>query len=127
MSTDNPFRNKEVCCANRPINRSQIRVRARCRTLVWVTDAHWTWKKTLARQAEHADVPMHDDAHLATQYTPKIKAMMPRNRSWRDFKFGPPGLQSNDVNQKFVSRKSLEALRFGLVKGLSIVAVEAAC
>ncbi|KAK0120381.1 hypothetical protein ONS95_011781 [Cadophora gregata] len=69
--------------------------------LFWGTAADLTWKTTLAWLAKHTDLPIvlkglqtHEDAYLAAQYTPQVKAIILSNHGGRALDTAPPAVHT---------------------------------
>ncbi|KAG4430327.1 hypothetical protein IFR05_014198 [Cadophora sp. M221] len=69
--------------------------------LFWGTAADLTWKTTLAWLAKHTDLPIvlkglqtHEDAYLAAQYAPQVKAIILSNHGGRALDTAPPAVHT---------------------------------
>ncbi|KAL2212441.1 FMN-dependent dehydrogenase [Sarocladium strictum] len=69
--------------------------------LFWGTAADLTWKTTLPWLAEHTDLPIvlkgiqtHEDAYLAAQYAPHVKAIILSNHGGRALDTAPPAVHT---------------------------------
>lgn len=69
--------------------------------LFWGTAADLTWKTTLPWLAEHTDMPIvlkgvqtHEDAYLAAQYAPHVKAIILSNHGGRALDTAPPAVHT---------------------------------
>lgn len=64
-------------------------------------DPALTWKETLAWLAKHTDIPVvlkgiqtHEDAYIATQYTPQVKGIILSNHGGRSLDTAPPAVHT---------------------------------
>ncbi|KAJ5198852.1 Aldolase-type TIM barrel [Penicillium cf. griseofulvum] len=64
-------------------------------------DPALTWKETLAWLAKHTDLPVvlkgiqtHEDAYIATQYTPQVKGIILSNHGGRSLDTAPPAVHT---------------------------------
>jgi isopentenyl diphosphate isomerase/L-lactate dehydrogenase-like FMN-dependent dehydrogenase len=71
------------------------------RKLFQGTAADLTWKKTLPWLAQHTDLPIvlkglqtHEDAYLAMQYAPQVKAIILSNHGGRALDTAPPAVHT---------------------------------
>ncbi|KAK8056024.1 hypothetical protein PG993_001251 [Apiospora rasikravindrae] len=69
--------------------------------LFWGTAADLTWKITLPWLAKHTDLPIvlkgiqtHEDAYLAAQYAPQVKAIILSNHGGRALDTAPPAIHT---------------------------------
>lgn len=69
--------------------------------LFWGTAADLTWKDTLAWLAKHTDLPIvlkglqtHEDAYLAAQFAPQVKAIILSNHGGRALDTAPPAVHT---------------------------------
>jgi isopentenyl diphosphate isomerase/L-lactate dehydrogenase-like FMN-dependent dehydrogenase len=69
--------------------------------LFWGTAADLTWKTTLPWLAKHTSLPIvlkgiqtHEDAYLATQYAPQVKAIILSNHGGRALDTAPPAVHT---------------------------------
>jgi len=69
--------------------------------LFWGTAADLTWKTTLPWLAKHTSLPIvlkgiqtHEDAYLALQYTPQVKAIILSNHGGRALDTAPPAVHT---------------------------------
>jgi isopentenyl diphosphate isomerase/L-lactate dehydrogenase-like FMN-dependent dehydrogenase len=69
--------------------------------LFWGTAADLTWKTTLPWLAKHTDLPIvlkgiqtHEDAYLAAQFTPQVKAIILSNHGGRALDTAPPAVHT---------------------------------
>ncbi|XMA20585.1 hypothetical protein WAI453_013376 [Rhynchosporium graminicola] len=69
--------------------------------LFWGTAADLTWKTTLAWLSKHTDLPIvlkglqtHEDAYLAAQYAPQVKAIILSNHGGRALDTAPPAVHT---------------------------------
>ncbi|KAK8125349.1 Cytochrome b2 [Apiospora kogelbergensis] len=69
--------------------------------LFWGTAADLTWKATLPWLAKHTDLPIvlkgiqtHEDAYLAAQYAPQVKAIILSNHGGRALDTAPPAIHT---------------------------------
>lgn len=69
--------------------------------LFWGTAADLTWKTTLPWLAKHTSLPIvlkgiqtHEDAYLAAQYTPQVKAIILSNHGGRALDTAPPAVHT---------------------------------
>ena len=69
--------------------------------LFWGTAADLTWKTTLKWLAQHTDLPIvlkgiqtHEDAYLAAQFTPQVKAIILSNHGGRAMDTAPPAVHT---------------------------------
>lgn len=69
--------------------------------LFWGTAADLTWKHTLAWLAKHTKLPIvlkglqtHEDAYLAAQYAPQVKAIILSNHGGRALDTAPPAVHT---------------------------------
>lgn len=69
--------------------------------LFWGTANDLTWKTTLPWLAEHTDLPIvlkglqtHEDAYLAAQYAPQVKAIILSNHGGRALDTAPPAVHT---------------------------------
>jgi isopentenyl diphosphate isomerase/L-lactate dehydrogenase-like FMN-dependent dehydrogenase len=69
--------------------------------LFWGTAADLAWKTTLKWLAQHTDLPIvlkglqtHEDAYLAAQYAPQIKAIILSNHGGRALDTAPPAVHT---------------------------------
>lgn len=69
--------------------------------LFWGTAADLTWKVTLPWLAKHTDLPIvlkgiqtHEDAYLAAQYAPQVKAIILSNHGGRALDTAPPAIHT---------------------------------
>jgi isopentenyl diphosphate isomerase/L-lactate dehydrogenase-like FMN-dependent dehydrogenase len=69
--------------------------------LFWGTAADLTWKATLKWLAQHTDLPIvlkglqtHEDAYLAAQYAPQVKAIILSNHGGRALDTAPPSVHT---------------------------------
>ncbi|WEW61796.1 FMN-dependent alpha-hydroxy acid dehydrogenase family protein [Emydomyces testavorans] len=65
------------------------------------TDASLTWKTTLPWLAQHTDLPIvlkglqtHEDAHIASLYTPQVKGIILSNHGGRALDTAPPAVHT---------------------------------
>jgi isopentenyl diphosphate isomerase/L-lactate dehydrogenase-like FMN-dependent dehydrogenase len=69
--------------------------------LFWGTAADLTWKTTLPWLAKHTDLPIvlkgvqtHEDAYLAAQFAPQVKAIILSNHGGRALDTAPPAVHT---------------------------------
>ncbi|RDL36693.1 Uncharacterized protein BP5553_06045 [Venustampulla echinocandica] len=69
--------------------------------LFWGTAADLTWKNTLPWLAKHTSLPIvlkgiqtHEDAYLAAQYAPQVKAIILSNHGGRALDTAPPAIHT---------------------------------
>jgi isopentenyl diphosphate isomerase/L-lactate dehydrogenase-like FMN-dependent dehydrogenase len=69
--------------------------------LFWGTASDLTWRATLAWLAEHTDLPIvlkglqtHEDAYLAAQYAPQVRAIILSNHGGRALDTAPPAVHT---------------------------------
>lgn len=69
--------------------------------LFWGTAADLTWKPTLAWLAQHTSLPIvlkglqtHEDAYLAAQFAPQVKAIILSNHGGRALDTAPPAVHT---------------------------------
>jgi isopentenyl diphosphate isomerase/L-lactate dehydrogenase-like FMN-dependent dehydrogenase len=71
------------------------------KSLFWGTAADLTWKTTLKWLAQHTDLPIvlkglqtHEDAYLAAQHAPQVKAIILSNHGGRALDTAPPAVHT---------------------------------
>lgn len=71
------------------------------KSLFWGTAADLTWKSTLAWLSKHTDLPIvlkglqtHEDAYLAAQHAPQVKAIILSNHGGRALDTAPPAVHT---------------------------------
>jgi L-lactate dehydrogenase (cytochrome) len=70
-------------------------------SLFWGTAADLTWRTTLPWLAKHTDLPIvlkgiqtHEDAYLASQYAPQVRAIILSNHGGRALDTAPPAVHT---------------------------------
>jgi L-lactate dehydrogenase (cytochrome) len=70
-------------------------------SLFWGTAADLTWRTTLPWLAQHTDLPIvlkgiqtHEDAYLASQYAPQVRAIILSNHGGRALDTAPPAVHT---------------------------------